>query len=244
MRVAIISDIHGNLRALDAVLADIACRRVDLTVNLGDLVSGPLQPAETADRLMRLNLPTVRGNHERQLLTFETQRMGESDRHAALHLTDTHRAWLAEFPATALTAGDIFLCHGTPANDLDYFVETIDASGLRIATEEDVAARAADAPGTLLLCGHTHLPRSVQLADGRSVLNPGSVGLQAYEARFPFPHTIQTGSPHARYAVAERAANTWQIELIQVEYDWETQARLAEKNGRPEWARALRTGQV
>jgi hypothetical protein len=124
------------------------------------------------------------------------------------------------------------------------FIETIDASGLRVATDQDVASRAADAPGTLLLCGHTHLPRFVQLADGRTVLNPGSVGLQAYQARLPFPHTIQTGSPHARYAVAERTASTWKIEFIQVEYDWETQAQLAEKNARPEWAKALRTGLV
>jgi len=244
MRVAVIADIHGNLRALDAVLADMAGRDVDLTVNLGDIVSGPLQPAETADRLMPLRLPTVRGNHERQLLTLALDRLGESDHHAASQLNAAQRQWLASFPATALVGDEVFLCHGTPASDLDYFLETIDASGLRIATEQDVATRTAEAPGTLLLCGHTHLPRSTQLADGRTVLNPGSVGLQAYEARWPFPHTIQTGSPHARYAVAECTASTWKIEFIQVEYDWETQAQLAEKNARPEWAKALRTGLV
>ena len=58
MRLAVIADIHGNLLALDAVLTDIAARGVDLTVNLGDCVSGPLWPAETAARLMALGLPT------------------------------------------------------------------------------------------------------------------------------------------------------------------------------------------
>ncbi len=71
MRLAVIADIHGNLLALDAVLADIAARGVDLTVNLGDCVSGPLWPAETAARLMALGLPTVRGNHDRWVIEAE-----------------------------------------------------------------------------------------------------------------------------------------------------------------------------
>ena len=71
MRIAAISDIHGNLLALEAVLADVATQSVDVVVNLGDLLSGGVQPRETADRLMELDLPTVRGNHERQLLRSE-----------------------------------------------------------------------------------------------------------------------------------------------------------------------------
>ena len=65
LRIAAISDIHGNLPALEAVLADIARRGADLVVNCGDILSGPLWPAETAERLMALNLPTIAGNHER-----------------------------------------------------------------------------------------------------------------------------------------------------------------------------------
>lgn len=65
MKFAAIADIHGNLLALEAVLADIAQRGIFKIVNLGDLLSGALWPAETADRLQSLNLPTVSGNHER-----------------------------------------------------------------------------------------------------------------------------------------------------------------------------------
>ena len=74
MRIAAVSDIHGNLFALDAVLADIERRAVDLIVNLGDIVSGPLLPSGTAQRLMALRLPTIRGNHERQVLTLDPAR--------------------------------------------------------------------------------------------------------------------------------------------------------------------------
>ena len=68
MRIADFSDTHGNLAGLEAVLADKAARRVDLIINLGDILSGPLQPAQTADGLMQLALPIIRCNHERQLL--------------------------------------------------------------------------------------------------------------------------------------------------------------------------------
>jgi hypothetical protein len=79
VRIAAISDAHGNLPALDAVMADIAGQRVDV-VNLGDLLSGAVQPRETADRLVELDLATVAGNHERQLMTSTRDRMGASDR--------------------------------------------------------------------------------------------------------------------------------------------------------------------
>lgn len=72
MKIAALSDIHGNLAALDAVLDavldDVRRRGADVIVNLGDILSGALHPAETADRLIALDLPTIKGNHERQLL--------------------------------------------------------------------------------------------------------------------------------------------------------------------------------
>jgi predicted phosphodiesterase len=80
MKIAVLADVHGNLGALDAVLADVTEQRVDLTVNLGDLLSGALHPRETADRLLALGLPTVRGNHERQVLTLPREQMTASDR--------------------------------------------------------------------------------------------------------------------------------------------------------------------
>lgn len=80
MRIAALSDVHGNLGALEAVLSDVAGQSVDVTVNLGDLLSGGLQPRETGDRLLALDLRTVRGNHERQVLTVAPERMSASDR--------------------------------------------------------------------------------------------------------------------------------------------------------------------
>ncbi len=107
MRIAVLSDVHGNLGALEAVLSDIAGRSVDVTVNLGDLLSGGLQPRETGDRLLALDLPTVRGNHERQVLTVPPERMSASDRLAHDSITDVHRAWLASLPLTLEVADGV-----------------------------------------------------------------------------------------------------------------------------------------
>ena len=97
MQFAAIADIHGNLLALEAVLADIAQRGISKIVNLGDLLSGPLWPAETADRLQSLNLPTIRGNHERQLLTLPREKMGPSDQYTIDAISPDHVAWLVIF---------------------------------------------------------------------------------------------------------------------------------------------------
>ena len=121
MRIAAVSDIHGNLPALEAVLEDIARAGVDLTVNLGDLLSGPLWVVKTADRLMALELPTIAGNHERQLLTLPPERMGASDAFAAVHLDDRRRAWLGWLPAGLRLADDVLCCHGTPDSDLGVY---------------------------------------------------------------------------------------------------------------------------
>ncbi|WP_280153736.1 metallophosphoesterase family protein [Piscinibacter sp. XHJ-5] len=252
MKIAVVSDIHGNLAALDAVLADIDEAGADVTVNLGDILSGPLWVAETAERLMALELPTIAGNHERQLLELPRERMGASDAHAAAQLDDRRRAWLAWLPKTLRLTDEVLCCHGTPTHDLVYFLETVvaqpDGPGIRAATPAEARERAGTAmagvPHAVILCGHSHVPRVLRLADGRLIVNPGSVGLQAYDDGPAHPHVVENGSPHARYAMLRRREAGWQVELRSVPYDAEAAARLAESNHRPDWADALRTGFV
>ncbi|MGY1807988.1 metallophosphoesterase family protein [Blastococcus sp. SYSU D00669] len=245
MRIAAISDVHGNLGALDAVLADVATRDVDVVVNLGDVLSGAVRPGATADRLLELDLPTVRGAHERQLLTFPRERMGASNRLAHDELTDRHRAWLAGLPLTLAPAPGVLAFHGSPTDDLTYLLETVDPGGARPAIPEEVADRLGPHAGTpLLLCGHTHLQRQLRLPAGALVANPGSVGWPAYADDHPHPHVMEAGSPHARYAVVDDAGGTWTADFRAVAYDWDAAAAVAEGNGRPDVARALRTGRA
>jgi predicted phosphodiesterase len=246
MRIAAISDVHGNRLALDAVLTDISTRAADLTVNLGDLLSGGVQPRETADRLIALDLPTVKGNHERQLLTTAPDRMSRSDRFAHDAIRPEHAAWMEALPPTLTPADGVLAFHGSPTDDLTYLLDTVDpATGARAATEAEVRERiSGHLTWPLLLCGHTHLQRSRRLADGPLIVNPGSVGWPAYDDDLPYRHIMEAGSPHARYAIVDDASGRWEVEFFAVEYDWEASARIADGNGRPDVARALRTGRV
>jgi putative phosphoesterase len=243
MKIAAISDIHGNIAALEAVLTDATSRQVEQVVNLGDICSGGLFPQKVADRLIPLELPTIKGNHERQIFAAP-EHMGLSDRHAAGNLRPEQLAWLAALPKTLRLSNDVLLVHGTPDSDLEYFLETVTDEGIRPATHAEVVQRAGEVDAAVILCGHTHIQRVVKLDDGRLIVNPGSVGLPAYDDDRPYPHLVESGSPHARYAVLSKSGLGWSVDLCLVEYDWEQAARDAEINGRLDWSRALRTGRV
>lgn len=250
MRWAVLSDIHGNLLALEAVLAEMAAEGIEHAVQLGDALSGPLWPAETADRLMALGWPGIAGNHERQVLSLPQERMGLSDRHAASQLAPSHVAWMRALPATRWLDERVFCCHGTPDSDLVYFMETVvpglgvnGSAGLRAATAQEVAGRLGAVRAPVVLCGHTHLPRIVQSGDCL-IVNPGSVGLPAFDDDHIHPHFAETGSPHARWALVTAEAGRVSAALRVTPYDHEAAARQAERHGRGDWADALRTGRV
>jgi predicted phosphodiesterase len=239
-RIAILTDIHGNLPALEAVIADAEAQRCTGFVNLGDSLSGPLWPAETADLLIDLDWPTIAGNHERQLLTIDRARMGASDAFARDALGDHHLQWLASLPPTLHLSPNVLLCHGTPTNDLEHFLYTVDGGAAREATDVEIRERAGDRGEALILCGHTHLPRLVTLEDGRTIANPGSVGLQAYDDDHPVAYRVEVGDPSARYAIVDGMAVTFRA----IGYDHEAAVRRAEMNGRNDWAIALRSGRM
>ncbi len=246
MRIAVVSDVHGNLPALEAVIAAIEAERVDLVVNCGDLLSGYVQPAQTADRLMAWDVPTVAGNHERQLLTFGPERIGMADRLAGEVLSPGHLAWLRSLPAVLSPVPGVLAFHGSPTDDLRYLMHTVDVSGARPAVVEEVLERLGEVVHShgLLLCGHTHLPGSMRLPGGVLVVNPGSVGWPAYADEVPFAHVMEAGSPHARFAVVDDVSGRWEVEFRLVEYAWEVAAGFAVGFGRPDVAAALRSGRV
>ncbi|MCX7284816.1 MAG: metallophosphoesterase family protein [Novosphingobium sp.] len=149
--------------ALEAVMDDIQRRGVDLIVNLGDICSGPLFPVETADLLLTLDLPTIRGNHERQLLEQEHAAMNASDRYAAERLRPDQMDWLASLPTTLLLRPEVLLVHGTPADDLEPLLQTVDEGGMRAATPAEVVSRIQGLAAGLILCGHTHVPAQMRV---------------------------------------------------------------------------------
>jgi predicted phosphodiesterase len=263
MKVAVVSDIHGNLPALEAVLAEIDREGVDAIVNAGDTLSGPLLSVETAELLMARGIPMIAGNHERQVLEQPIERMGASDACTARLIGARHREWLASAPKTRWVDGidgGFFVCHGTPDSDLQYLLETVTddfgqrgSPGIRAATVLEIVQRLGRGDHTrrahVIVCGHSHVPRVMSARspdDGRTILlvNPGSVGLPGYDHDQPHTHIVETGSPHARWAIVEKTQGGWSAQLRCVAYDHEPMARLAEQRNRADWALPLRTGRM
>jgi putative phosphoesterase len=243
MRTAVIADIHGNVLALEATLDHVRGQGVDRIIDLGDCVSGPLWPRETMDRLEQLKLPTVRGNHDRVLGAVSPDAMGLSDKYAHDRLTRSQCEALGKLPASLTLETGVICFHAGPASDLAYTIDEVVDGQLTRASREAVSSRFSSVTARVILVGHSHRPDMVQLADGTLVINPGSVGLPAYDDNGIAPHVSESGSPHARYVVLDDdGAALPRVTFHAVGYDFAAAARRADENSRPEWAIALRTG--
>ena len=113
---------------------------------------------------------------------------------------------------------------------------------VRAATPDEVESRLGAQASSLIACGHTHIARVVGTKKGQRIVNPGSVGLQAYSDTHPVPHRVENGSPDARYAIVEARRSGWCVELMCVPYDHKAMADVASRNGSQRWAHALLTG--
>jgi len=167
--VAVLSDIHGVLPVLEAVLAEPDVRSAELIVVCGDHAAGP-QPVQVLDRLSGLdNVVLIRGNADRELVALgrgEPSTVGEAydiDRWAAAQLSPAHLDLLAGLPHPVVLDvagfGAVVFCHGTPRDD-----------------DEVVLVAELPAGVGTVVCGHTHMP-FVRLVDRRLVINPGSIGM-------------------------------------------------------------------
>ena len=240
--VAVIADIHANSWALQAVLADIERRGVQEIVNLGDSLDGPLDPAGTADLLLARQIPSIRGNGERHLL--DTELTWPTLTFVRALLNPVQLAWIEELPHTTVAFDDLFLCHGNPHSDETYLIEEVRTSGVFLRKAEAIAQTVAHIKQPVILCAHSHVPRTISLPDGKLVINPGSVGLPAYDQDEPMPHVMEAGSPHARYALLSKREQSWLVEHILVPYDWAKSAAIAEQHQRLDWARWIATGRA
>lgn len=178
-RVAVLSDLHGVLPALDAVLAEPDVAAADLVVVTGDLAAGP-QPVPVLDRLRALGerVLLVRGNADRELVALaggeQLEVPDEVIPWAAAQLSPADLEMLAGLPhpVTVDVAGfgPVLFCHGTPRDD-----EEVVLVDTRLSRWAEALAAVPEEVRTVV-CGHTHMPFA-RLVDRRLVANPGSVGM-------------------------------------------------------------------
>lgn len=235
MKIGVISDIHGNLRALEAVHAALKAENPDLILNLGDCVSGPLWPEETAAYLRAEGWPTVRGNHDREV-SWPDQTLGKSDNWTKPLLSVASLEWLQNLPITwELDDIGLLACHGSPSDDTVFLLEGDDRDQFYLSSDAQIREKLGFHANSLILCGHSHTPRCVRLSTGQMIVNPGSVGGQA------FPEFTITGSPHARFALLSGAAGSWSCEHRAIPYDWDSASKKAAEKSR-DWAQCIATG--
>lgn len=244
-RIAAISDIHGNIWALDAVLRDIEKRKLKNMVNLGDSLYGPLDPLATAKRLIKLDIPSVLGNEDRIIISPpQGAATSPTWEYVTRCLTAQVLDWLRAWPFTFAVENELFLCHGMPQSDAAYLLEEVSPCGVSLKISERLMGELALIEQPVVLCGHSHIPRVNRLPDGKLVVNAGSVGLPAYEDDAPFPHKMETGSPHAKYVILSKDSGRWSAGPVAVPYEWENAVAAATENGRPDWARWLASGRA
>jgi len=241
MRLGILADIHGNLLALEAILADLERRQLNHVVNLGDCVSGPLWPRETAELLTKLQWSTVRGNHDRWVTNLPSDKHSPSDAYAFRALDAPMLEWLHALPPVCELNGAIFACHGRPDDDNAYLLENVTEGRLVPAPPKEIAERVRTISSQFVLCAHSHLPGAATVGD-ITIINPGSVGMPAYEDPFPPAHVSESGTPFARYAILQLDGGNLSFEHIAIPYDHDAAARRAEENENLAWAHFLRTG--
>ena len=226
MRIAIVSDVHGNLRAFEAVLADLQQVAADLIIHGGDLAYGGTHPAEIIDQVRARGWPGVRGNTDEMLWSPEslkefaarTPQLGPHlSRIQALipvtlaSLGEERLRWLEGFPERYERKG-FSLVHASPGN--------LWSAPMPNTSDEELRSTYAALGSAIVVYGHIHRP-FVRLVGELTVANSGSVG-QSYD-----------GDRRASYLVIDDG----EVSIRRVEYDVESEARELLRSGLPhaEW---------
>lgn len=237
-RITVFGDIHGNLPALEVVLADMEARQLPNWYCLGDLVGYGTFPNEVIDMIRGRNIPTIMGNYDQGVglssddcgcaYTNPTaEALGKrSIAWSNAHTTEDNKAYLRSLVAEInLQLGDlrVALVHGSPRKINEYLFEDRPEAGIERLLDQ--------AEADVLVCGHTHLPYHRVLSSGRHVVNAGSVGKP------------KDNNSRAGYVVLTASGRDLSVDFIRLPYDIERTAQAIEASDMPhEYAQMLRDG--
>ena len=229
MRLGVISDIHGNRLALDAVLAELEREGIDELVCLGDVAVGP-QPAEAVDRVRELGCPVVMGNWDTAFLGGMPDPRDEVGRMLvelaewwAASLSAEDREFIHTFVPTLdvrLDGIDLLCFHGSPHSYDDWIFATTPDEQLRAMLD------GFDAP--VLVGGHTHV-QMIRRFDDRVMFNPGSVGLP-FREWWPRPVRI---SPWAEYGILSSEEGRFSLDIRRTPFDVGAFLEISRSSGMP-----------
>ena len=219
MRLAILSDVHGNAFALEAVLADIRAASPDALYNLGDTVWGAADPGRAWALQAQHAPPSVRGNTDERI---SGQRAGKDEMRGWLlsQLPGEVPSRLAELPTFLdVAGGEVRLAHGSPRDPWEALMLTETGNGdqERPATFGELRERLNGFAGKLCIVGHTHR-EMMTVVGGVTLVNAGPVSRQ------------KDGLPLARWVLLTRTAESWNVEYRRVAYDIAAAAKWVSQN--------------
>ncbi|HWR60751.1 MAG TPA: metallophosphoesterase family protein [Clostridia bacterium] len=237
MRIAVIADIHSNIFSLNEILLDIDNRNVDMLICLGDLVGYATYPNEVIDTIRENRIVTIKGNYDEavgeELMACGCDYPDPKDLENAwisLNWTidetrEDNREFLKSLPVEVIMSFEgktLRFVHGSPRKVNEYLRENSrEAEEVMADFEEDI-----------LVCGHTHKPYYKRYGD-KLLVNAGSAGKP------------KTGMPKANYVIIDMQGTSVNVEIYEVEYEYERTAEAIEAEGLPqEFADIIRTGRA
>lgn len=237
MKLAVFSDVHGNLQGLQAVLSDIEARGADILWCGGDLVGYGANPGEVIDLVRSRGIPTIMGNYDDGIGYFRIacgcdypneEAMLRGQRSIAWtkeQTTDQQKAYLRSLPyrlQREIEGRQVVLVHGSPDVLNEYLFEHVSDE----VFQKHLGTTGAD----ILIFGHTHKPFHKVLGE-KHLVNSGSAGKPKH------------GNPRATYVLLDISGERVAVEVVEVDYDYEAAARAIEATDLPhEFAAVLRTG--
>lgn len=214
MRIALLSDVHANLPALESVLDDLSPRSIDRIICAGDVVGYYPYPREVIRKFRTENITSVLGNHDHAVITDTPSNFSIPAKRAAdwtrRQLSHSDIDYLGDLPSEIrekVDNVDIYVTHGSPTDQLNQYIFSKDVREQRISDWFEIAP-------DLIVLGHTHRPMEIEI-EGTQVVNPGSVGQP------------RDGDPRSSYAIFDTV--TASVEFHRVEYDIEETARETHK---------------
>ena len=244
MKIAVISDIHSNIYALDSVLADIETKGVDMTVCTGDLVGYGTRPNEVIETLKKNKILTIMGNYDDAIGNLkivcgcdypdpkDAEKAGLSMHFTGQTTTKENKEYLKNLPKELIFTFDnktIRFVHGSTRLINEYLKENSKEA-------DEVMSELVE---NILVCGHTHIPYAKHYGE-KLLINAGSVGKP------------KTGNPNANYVIIDiknedevaKTPSSVEVEIIEVEYDFEKMANEIEENEilPNDFARLIRKG--
>ncbi len=236
MRIAVISDIHSNVYALNKVLEDLQERNIDLTVCTGDLVGYGTRPNEVINTLRKERILTIMGNYDEAIGNFkiicgcdypdpkDAEKAGLSMQFTGMETTEENKAFLRNLPKEATFTFEnktIRFVHGSTRVINEYLKENSkEADEVMSELVEDI-----------LVCGHTHIPYAKYYGE-KLLINAGSIGKP------------KTNNPNSNYVIIDIKPEKVEVEIVEVEYDYEKMAKEIEENEilPNDFARLIREG--